>query len=199
MFVQVIEARVRDAEGLNQLWQRWKREMAADAVGWLGSTAGTTDDGVFVAAVRFESAEAAAQNSARPEQGRWWAETEKALDEVTFTESSDTSLTGSPDDGAGFVQLMRGRVSDRRRMEELEAEFEALAETARPDLLGGYTIWLPQGAFVGVNYFTSEAEARAGESKELPEDMTSTFGEWQALLRDVRWYDLADPWLDSPT
>jgi len=197
MFVQVIEGRVRDAEGLKRQWQEWMRQLAPDAIGWVGATGGITPDNRFIAAVRFESADNAAQNSNRAEQGRWWSETEKALENVTFDESSDYSATGAPSDDARFVQIMRGGVIDRRRVEQFDAEFDEMAGEHRPDLLGGYQIWLPDGTFVGVNYFTSEEEARAGESKDLPENLAAQFAEWQSLMTDVRWYDLPDPWLDS--
>ena len=50
----------------------WVRELAPGADGWLGSTAGVTEDGTLVALARFESEEAAQRNSDRPEQGAWW-------------------------------------------------------------------------------------------------------------------------------
>src|SRR5680860_297864 len=115
MFVQVIEGRVRDAEGLKRQWQEWMRQLAPDAIGWVGATGGITPDNRFIAAVRFESADNAAQNSNRAEQGRWWSETEKALENVTFDESSDYSATGAPSDDARFAPIMRGGVIDRRR------------------------------------------------------------------------------------
>ena len=75
MFVQVIQGQVADAEQARAALDRWARELAAGATGWLGSTAGVTKDGRFVALVRFEFAEAARRNSDRPEQDRWWADT----------------------------------------------------------------------------------------------------------------------------
>ena len=197
MFVQVIEGRVRDANALRRRWMTWMEEQAADAVGFLGSTAGITPDGRFIAAVRFDSAEAAAQNSDRPEQGEWWSETEKALEDVTFRESSDYSATGTPTNDAGFVQIMHGRASDRRRLQSLDDAMEEVVSEQRPDLLGTYQVWLPDDEFVAVNYFTSESDARAGEAKELPDDLAEAFGEWQGLMQDVRWFDLPEPWLDS--
>ena len=53
-------------------------------VGWLdrllGGTAGVTEDGRFIAVVRFESEEDARRNRDRPEQDRWWSETAKLFD-----------------------------------------------------------------------------------------------------------------------
>ena len=49
-----------------------EEELSPGAEGWLGGTYGMTDDGQFVGVVRFESREAAARNSLRPEQTAWW-------------------------------------------------------------------------------------------------------------------------------
>jgi hypothetical protein len=68
MFVQVIRGQVSDPE-----------QLTAGAPGWLGSTAGVTEDGRFVALARFESQEAARRNRDRPEQGQWWMETSKLV------------------------------------------------------------------------------------------------------------------------
>lgn len=54
---------------MHQLSDEWREKLAPGAEGWLGGTYGVTDDGEFVAVVRFESREAATKNSARPEQG----------------------------------------------------------------------------------------------------------------------------------
>ena len=68
MFVQVIKGQVSDAADVQAAWNRWLDEMASDAIGWLGTTAGVTDDGTFVALARFESEEAARRNSERSAQ-----------------------------------------------------------------------------------------------------------------------------------
>jgi hypothetical protein len=73
-----------------------------------------TDDGTAFVAARFESADAAAANSGRPEQSDWWAETEKCFDgPVSFVDCDDveTFRAGGSDD-AGFVQVIRGEVND---------------------------------------------------------------------------------------
>ena len=68
MFVQVIRGQVTDREQVHAALDRWSQQLAAGAPGWLGSTAGVTGDGRFIALARFESEEAARRNSARPEQ-----------------------------------------------------------------------------------------------------------------------------------
>ena len=69
MFIQVIQGKVADAEGLRAAMDRWGRDLQPGATGWLGTTGGITDDGTFVATVRFDSEDAARRNSERPEQG----------------------------------------------------------------------------------------------------------------------------------
>ena len=68
MFAQVIQGRTSDAKAFASALDRWMQDLAPGAVGWLGSTGGVTDDGRVIAVVRFESADAAARNSDRPEQ-----------------------------------------------------------------------------------------------------------------------------------
>src|SRR5919108_1382294 len=117
VFVQVIKGQVAEAEQARAALDRWAREVAPGAVGWLGSTAGVTEDGRFIALARFESEEAARRNSDRPEQDQWWAETSRLFSgEASFQDSSDVTVdvTGDPDT-AGFVQVFQDRVSDPQR------------------------------------------------------------------------------------
>src|SRR3954470_22646536 len=104
MFIQVISGTTNDREGLRRQSDRWNEEVRPGAAGFLGSTSGVTDDGRMIAVVRFESEEAARRNSARDEQGSWWAETEKYLEGVTFKESTEiTTMLGGASNRAGFV------------------------------------------------------------------------------------------------
>ena len=201
MFVQVIQGRAKDAEALRKQMDRWDQDVKPGAQGFLGSTAGVTEDGQFFASARFESEAAARANSDRREQTEWWEETAGYLDgEPTFTEFTnvETSLRGGSDD-AGFVQAMQGRSNNPERARQLEKEFEQLAPKARPDLIGGVTGWADDGSFTSVNYFTSEAEARKGESQEIPSEDQDAFKEWQSLYDEgMRFIDLKDPWFSSP-
>jgi hypothetical protein len=121
VFVQVIKGQVDDAAKVRAAMDRWVQELAPGASGWLGSTAGVTEDGRLVALFRFESEEAARRNSQRPEQDQWWTQTATLFSgEPAFKDSSDVmvDLIGDPDD-AGFVQVIQGRVSDPERAREL--------------------------------------------------------------------------------
>ena len=63
MFVQVIQGQVADAEQAHAALDRWAEELAPNAAGWLGTTAGVTDDGQLIMLARFESEAAARRNS----------------------------------------------------------------------------------------------------------------------------------------
>jgi hypothetical protein len=202
MFAQVIQGRTSDAEGLRAAVDRWAQELAPGAVGWLGSTLGVTDDGRAVAVARFESAEAADRNSQRPEQSRWWEDTQRLFNgEVTFHDSEDVSveLTGDPDQ-AGFVQVMQGQVTDPERAKEVMAQFPREDMAAfRPDVLGTVMITQDDGRWTQVIYFTSEAEAREGERKEPPPEFRAFMEELSKLsVGEPAFVDLRRPALHSP-
>ena len=201
MFVQVIQGKVSDAAAVRARMDTWMKELAAGADGWLGSTAGVTDDGDFVALARFESEEAARRNSDRPEQTAWWEETAKLFEgEPTFLESTDVDVdTPGDPDRAGFVQVMQGRTSQPDRARELMASDPTDWAGFRPEILGTVTANHDDGRWTMVIYFTSEAEAREGEKKEPPEEVAKLMKELDALsVGEPTFPDLRDPWLHSP-
>ena len=198
MFIQVITGKVNDVEAFRTQDQRWHDELEAGATGFLGSTAGVTDDGRFVVSARFESADAAKRNSDRPEQGAWWAETEQYLSDVEFHDSNkQTTLFGGGSDDATFVQVMRGRITDRDKVDELESrtsEFESVLGAARPDVLGETIAFHDDGdGYTDFVYFTSEAEARANEKKEMPAEAQKLFEELMSAVAVDEYFDLKDP------
>jgi hypothetical protein len=194
MFVQIIEGRARDADGIKALSEKWDRGLRPGAVGYLGVTAGVTDDGRSISIVRFESAEAARANSERPEQAAWWSELAKCFDgQPTFTESTDTEeFLGGGSNSAGFVQIMKTPRADRVQMKEMDAQFDKFVG-ARPDLLGTFRVWTGPDSCIEAAYFTSEAEARAGEQKELPGELQAVMAEMGDMMKDTEFLDLKDP------
>jgi hypothetical protein len=196
MFVQVIEGRVSDREGLHRQMDKWEKDLRPGATGFLGSTSGVTDDGYGIAFARFESAAAAKANSERPEQGAWWSETAKCYSgDFTFTDSEDVEMfLGGGSNDAGFVQVMRGN-ADRDQLHAIDAGFENVAADWRPDLIGGLRVWTAPDRYVEANYFTSEADAREGEKKEPPSELAAQASEFEKLMADVEYNDLRDPWL----
>ena len=198
MFIQVIEGRTTDVDGLRRQFERWQDELGPDAKGYLGTTGGVADDGTAIVIARFESEEAARANSDRPEQGAWWSETAPFFSgEVTFRDSTDvdTTLAGGSDD-AGFVQVMQGRVGDRARLRALEEKFLPEMNAMRPDVIGSVRAW-DGDFFTEAIYFTSEADARKAESS-MPDAGRPEFQEYASLVEDLRYTDLRDPWLRSP-
>jgi hypothetical protein len=201
MFVQVIQGRVQDPAALRAAIDEWFQQVAPGAVGWLGSTGGVTDDGRAVALVRFESEKAARDNSDRPEQDQWWAQTSKLFDgEPTFTESSDVTLDIVGDlDRAGFVQVMKGRGNNPERARELMAQDSEAWAAFRPEILGSLGVGHPDGAYTMALYFTSEEAAREGEKKELPENLRAQMEEMATLaIGEPEFFDLRQPWLHAP-
>lgn len=201
MFVQVIQGRVADPNKVHAALDRWAQELGPGASGWLGSTAGVTDDGRFIALARFESEEAARRNSDRPEQDRWWAETAELFDgEATFHDSSDVVVdtVGDPD-RAGFVQVMQGRGTDPDRARELMSQDSDTWAGFRPDVLGSVAAQYDGGAYTMAIYFTSEEEAREGERKQPPPELQAQMDELNALsVGTPDFFDLKQPWLYAP-
>lgn len=199
MFAQIIRGKVSDPNAVRPVVDRWMKELGP-ANGWLGSTSGITDDNEVFVLVRFESEEAARANSDRPEQGQWWAEMEKLFDgEPTFQDSSDVQVDTSGDpNAAGFVQVMTGQVTDADRVRQLMAQQPDMRQL-RPDILGSVTVNHDDGKWSMVIYFTSEAEARKGEAKEMPPEAVKVMEEMQSLsVGPPEFLDLKTPWLDSP-
>lgn len=199
MFVQVVLGRAADAAAVRRQWDHWATELAPGAAEFVGATGGVTTDRRVVLIARFESEHAARANAERPEQDRWWAETvTRALADPEVLETADVTLHGGEWEAARFVQVMRAQVRDRRRLEAIEDEITPRFRQLRPDLLAAYRAWFPDGSVAAIDYFTSEAEARAGEQKEMPDVLGQRFREWMSLLDDVEWFDLADPWTTTP-
>jgi hypothetical protein len=199
MFIQVIQGKVGDEAALNRSLDTWEQELMPGAVGYLGTTAGMADNGMFVALARFESAEAARQNSDRPEQSAWWAEMERCFDgEVTFMDCTEVRpwLSGGSDD-AGFVQIMEGTSPDAKRMHDLMQQAGDRIHEARPEIIGGLMAETGDGRYVDAIYFRSEAEAREHEAIEVPDDIKGMFEEEQRLMGEVSYFDLHHPKLVS--
>lgn len=194
MFVQVVRAPVADEDGILRSIERWKRELRAAAEGFLGSTAGVTNEGQFVLVARFEDEQTARRNSDRPEQDAWWAETQKALaGQATFFESTDVDLSmGGGADDAGFVQILMGK-GDHQRAKAILARGEEVLRRERPDIVGGITAWRDDGTFIDVAYFRSEAEARAGEAAELSAEGQALFEQLESVMPVQEYLDLPHP------
>lgn len=201
MFVQVIRGRVSNPGQVRDALDLWEGQLAIGAEGWLGSTAGVTEVGEFVALARFESEDAARRNSGRPEQHQWWMETARLFaGEVTFRDSSDVTVdaSGNPD-AAGFVQVMEGRGSDPERARELMAQNPDEWAAFRPEVLGRVAVVHEDGSYTMAMYFVTEDAAREGERKEPPPKLKTQMEEMSKLVvGEPGFLDLRQPWLYSP-
>jgi hypothetical protein len=105
---------------------------------------------------------------------------------------------GDPDE-AGFVQIMQVRGTDLDGAKQLMAEDSDKWAAFRPEMIGSVAVGHDGGAYTMVMYFTSEADAREGERKEVP-------AEWQANMEEMNklsigqpeFYDLKQPVILSP-
>jgi hypothetical protein len=193
MFVQIIEGTTTDQANLERQLDRWASDLRPDAEGFLGATLGVTADGHVVDIVRFDDEAHARGNSERPEQGRWWTETEGCFaDDVAFTESSDVEmLADGGSDRAHFVQVMKSEGVDRDRIHAFDDAMAPYLEQ-RPDILGGMRVWTGPDRCVEVIYFTSEQEARRGEA-QVPPELDEAFQEYADLMDGVQYLDLREP------
>jgi hypothetical protein len=201
MFAQVIQGRARDAAGLRKQWERWDQELKPAAKGFIGSTAGVTADGEFIAIARFENEEAARENSGSAEQSAWWEETSQYLEDPLFHDCTLVDLIndGGSDD-AGFVQVIQGKVTDVDRARELDRASQGHMQEMRPDVIGGLVAWHPQnGRFTNVIYFTSLAEARAKEKEtSATPEFEEVMKEYEALSDgEPKFLDITEPWYSS--
>lgn len=199
MYMQIFQGPIRDADAARASMDRWLTDLESGAEGWLGGTFGVTDDGMFVAAVRFESEEAARRNSERPEQGEWWREMEQHFTgPVTFHDCKNVIvLLGGGSDDAGFVQVIQGQVTDPDRARAFAEQTSELMAQYRPDVIGATIAIDEDGFFTQTIAFTSEDAARDGERKEMPADVASMMAEGMAMLTDVHYFDVHHPWFAS--
>lgn len=197
MFVQVISGSIADRDGMREAMERWNRDVRAGAVGFLGGTAGVTDDGTLVNVARFESRAAAEANATRPEQSAWWEQTASCFaSEPLFRESEDVTVYQRGDlDSAGFVQVMEGRVLDPAAARAMQSEVEAMLARERPDVLGDLQVIFDDSSFVDFVYFASEAAARAGESSERSAEGDELFERMYSVMDVSGFHDLREVWL----
>src|SRR5688572_4791595 len=201
MFIQIIQGRCHQQDDVRAMLDQWLADIAPGAAGWLGGTYGFTDDGELLAVVRFESREAAAANSERPEQGEWWSRMEPLFDGPVEFHDCDRvvpMLAGGSDD-AGFVQVIRGRIDDPDALESGMREMETLLHEARPQIIGATLAIEPDGSFTETVAFTDEASAREAERRTAPDSgpVHEAMSRWEQMVHDLSFHDLHHPWFAS--
>jgi hypothetical protein len=195
MFVQVIRGAVRSEDDAMAAMERWLEEVRPDADGFLGTTAGVTEDGELVVVARFASEEEARRNSDRPEQAAWWEQMEQQFTgAVRFHDCTDAAtFLGGGDDGAGFVQVMESSSDGSVSAADLAAPAGDVVSEHRPDVLGGLVAVADDGTAFQVVYFTSEEEARAAEGQEMPPEVGEEMERIMRGLGEITYLDLHAP------
>jgi hypothetical protein len=201
MFIRVIQGRATNPPGIRRDLGRWQRLLAADADGWLGSTAGITEDGWSITVVRFASEAQARRNSDRPEQRQWWRDASQHLARIAVHDASKVHTYGQGGaDQAGFVQVIQGHIDDLEHMATPGREQEVLAREA-PHILGMTVAEHADrpGDFTQIVYFSSEQDARQFDPELPVEAEELAQEERRRLMTNLRCFDLRDPQLLSPS
>jgi hypothetical protein len=196
MFLQVIQGRVPDRTAMRAQHDAWVTEIGATEPGWIGSTAGITEDDRFICLSAFNTREAFARVVGRPDAQEWWARSERLfLGQVVTSEYLDVvQVLDGPAQDAGFVQVAQGRAADAGRLAALQKELLRVLPDGRPDIVGGLGAVSPDGRFVQLLSFSTEELARAGEhGAQLPE-VEEVIYELRELTGEPTYHDLRHPW-----
>jgi hypothetical protein len=202
MFIRVIQGRATNPPGIRRDLGRWRRLLAADADGWLGSTTGITEDGWSITVVRFASEAHARRNSDRPEQREWWRDASQHLARVVVHDAPEVHLyrDGGADE-AGFVQVIQGHSDDLEGMAGLVRDQEEVLAREAPYILGMTVAEHADrpGAFTQIVYFTSEQDARRFAQEPPAAADEPVLERLSNLMTNARCFDLRDPQLLSPS
>jgi hypothetical protein len=202
MFIQITQGRATNPPGIRRDLGRWQRLLAADADGWLGSTAGITEDGWSITVVRFASAAQARRNGERPEQREWWRDASQHLARVAVHEAPKVHIfRDGGADQAGFVQVIQGHSDDLERMASLGRDQDKVLAREAPHILGVTVAEHADrpGDFTQILYFTSEQDARRFEPEPPGEADEPAQQERRSLMTNLRCFDLRDPQMLSPS
>ena len=201
MFIRVIQGRATNPPGIRRDLGRWQRLLAADADGWLGSTAGITEDGWSITVVRFASEAQARRNSDRPEQRQWWRDASQHLARIAVHDASKVHTYGQGGaDQAGFVQVIQGHIDDLEHMATPGREHEVLAREAPHIRVMTVAEHADRpGDFTQIVYFSSEQDARQFDPELPVEAEELAQEERRRLMTNLRCFDLRDPQLLSPS
>jgi hypothetical protein len=186
MFSQVVQGYTNDPPAVRRAMERW-----APTAGTSSITAGVAKDGRFVAVTTWESDE-----PARAATGEWHG----ILDgQVRVTNGARTDFFAPGDVfRARFVQVVQGQVTDLNEARRHKAVLEEVLATHLRCLLGTLTVEHEGERFTRALYFSTEEEARAGESHMPATVRRSDEDALRLLVGPVEYLDLQDPWLLSP-
>ncbi|HWB72531.1 MAG TPA: hypothetical protein VG452_09950 [Egibacteraceae bacterium] len=202
IFVQIFQGPVMDNARARELYDQWAGTIAPGADGWLGSTAGVTDEGEFIAVVRFASGESARRSNERAEQAEWWQSMkEQFVGDVTFHDcTSIAEFGGGAWAHAGFVQIVQGWATDLRDVMELRfVDIEDHYTRSRHLQMAAGLVCdhADGGGFSEVIYFPSEKEARDPDSQELYREGVASLETLAQHVTNLRYLTLRDPWTST--
>jgi hypothetical protein len=197
VFIQMVQVACSQQDDMRMLVDDWCRQMRGH-YGWLGGTYGFTDDGQFVGVCRFDGMASAREWCRDPDAGLWWAAAEEMFDGAPEIHESDdvTIMLEGGSDSAGFVQVMRGRVTNLDALKRIMSDHEmtSMLHQARPDIIGATLAIEDDGTFTETVAFTDEAAAREGEKSGAYSDQSD---ELTSAMEDVEYLDLHHPWFGS--
>jgi hypothetical protein len=197
VFIQMVLGACSQQDDMRMLVDEWCGQMRG-RYGWLGGTYGFTDDGQFVGVCRFDGPGSAREWAGDAEAGMWWAAAEEVFDGAPEIHESDdvTLMLDGGSDHAGFVQVMRGRVTNLDALKRIMSDHEmtSMLHQARPEIIGATLAIEDDGTFTETVAFTDEATARRGEQSDAYSDQADEF---TSTMEDVRYYDLHHPWFGS--
>lgn len=197
MFVRVIDAAVVSKALLRNAWDHLHDELARTDV-WSASVGGVGSNGRFLATMCFTSPSGTDVLESDPLVARWWADLHLHLEEPTVQDSTSADiLIPGGSEAATFVQFIRGRSSDPERMSAINKAMQAEVQMHRPEILGSSIAWHAGGVFTETVYFTSEQEARLGESREFPGGIKGLFEELMQLVQEIAYIDVRSPWMTA--
>jgi hypothetical protein len=201
VFIQVIQGRALDPPGIRRELNRWQRQLATDADGWLGATAGVTEDGWSVVVMHFDSEQQARRSNDRPEHRAWWLEASQHLGEVAFHDAPKVHLFGDGrSDLAGYVQIIQGHSDELEGMASLGGDQEEVLAREAPHILGVTVAEHADrpGDFTQILYFTSEQDAQRFEPEPQADGDEPAQEERRGLMTNLRSFELREPQLLVP-
>jgi hypothetical protein len=197
MFVRVVRGHAVEPTALRPHRHSWERHVAAASDGYLGATAGVTDDNTFIAMIRFTSEVAADRCTRTADHAVAWDDVLADIRDALVEDAHPTDIwSNGGADSAGFVQIRQGVSSDPDRLRDLYVNQQPVRMGPhRPEVLGGLFAWHGDARSTLSAYFTSVAAARSGEKLH---EFTAFFDDISAVVHELTYYDVRDPWLSSP-
>jgi hypothetical protein len=160
MFIEVVHGKARDVPRLQKAWTATHKALGKVGDRWLGATAGTSDDGEFVAMLVFESEEGARVTIDRVADLPVWRDLSDALDLPGFDECPNVRAFASGNlEQAESVEISQGKAKEIRR---LIASFETTNTAAKRghSVLGGLWCWDAEGSASIAVYRASRGDER---------------------------------------